>query len=417
MPQNFEIKDENGRLICQINKSTKKGKYYIFKADKQKDLLSGDIYLEGFDRLPSGFYKEGFGLTMGGSWLLRELYTQNNKKITLTITTQKSSTLDLRGKAIKLTLSEDHLSNLANDLRLIRKEKNMQMKTQTQNFLGTTFKQFKSLKGSKIGYIPGNLSVILANDDSISKLNSDDKNALDKFIPDYLESIPGTLRSQKKLQVIYDAMDAGKKIYLEKVLKEFRSKLRSKTLNENSWQKFLSDYILVIQSNYGQVLEKQSVSLQGKFPDFMLIDPYGYLDIYEIKKPATNLLKLDKSRNNYYWDVELSKAVSQVENYIHQVQRNADVLITDIRKAKAIDINIVRPRGFIIAGQRGQLGSSKMNDDFRILCDSLKNVDVILYDDLLESLETFLNRAASSARDRSTAKSNSKQKKKAIKKK
>ena len=76
--------------------------------------------------------------------------------------------------------------------------------------------------------------------------------------------------------------------------------------------------------------------LQGKYPDFMLLDPYGYLDIYEIKKPSTNLMKLDKSRNNYYWDVEMTKALSQTENYLYQVQRSSDTLIKDIRRNKGI---------------------------------------------------------------------------------
>jgi len=152
-----------------------------------------------------------------------------------------------------------------------------------------------------------------------------------------------------------------------------------------------------LKSNYGEVLEKESVSLQGKFPDFMLIDPYGYLDIYEIKKPSTNMLKLDPSRNNYYWDTEISKAIAQVENYAHQSQRQADTLSNDIRKAKGVEVNIVRPRGYIIAGRRSQLTSPKMQDDFRILCDSLSNIDVILYDDLLEGLETFVSRAGAEA--------------------
>jgi hypothetical protein len=148
----------------------------------------------------------------------------------------------------------------------------------------------------------------------------------------------------------------------------------------------------VLRNTYGEVLEKESVSLQGKFPDFMLIDPYSYLDIYEIKKPTTVLLRFDKSRNNYYWDTEMSKAISQVENYIHQLQRSSDILINDIRKHKGIDVNIVRARGYIIAGTRSQLKNPKMLDDFRILVQSLKNLDVILYDDLKSNLEAFINR-------------------------
>ena len=124
----------------------------------------------------------------------------------------------------------------------------------------------------------------------------------------------------------------------------------------------------------------------------MLIDPYSYLDIYEIKKPTTTLLRYDKSRNNYYWDAEISKAISQVENYLHQVQRHSDSLINDIRRNKGIEVNIVRPRGYIIAGMRKQLKNDKMLDDFRILNESLKNIDIIFYDDLVNNLEAFVKR-------------------------
>ena len=195
-----------------------------------------------------------------------------------------------------------------------------------------------------------------------------------------------------KLQVIFDTLDAGKKVYFKKIIKEFQSKLKRKVQNKQIWQEFLSEYILVLRNTYGEVLEKESVSIQGKYPDFMLLDPYSYLDIYEIKKPTTNLLKYDKSRDNYYWDIDMVKAISQVENYLDQVQRNSDTLMTDIGKNKGIDVNIVRPKGYIVAGTRGQLKGPKMTNDFRILSEALKNTDVILYDDLLKNLESFVDR-------------------------
>lgn len=55
-------------------------------------------------------------------------------------------------------------------------------------------------------------------------------------------------------------------------------------------------------------------------------------------------------------------------------------------------MNIVRPRGYIVAGRRSQLKGAKLLDDFRILVQSLQNVDVILYDDLLTNLDSFTQR-------------------------
>jgi hypothetical protein len=56
----------------------------------------------------------------------------------------------------------------------------------------------------------------------------------------------------------------------------------------------------------------------------------------------------------------------------------------------------VRPRGYIVAGKRSDITSDRMRNDFRILNESLKNIDVILYDDLVSNLETFLSKLKAS---------------------
>jgi len=393
----IEHKNQDGEMVYRIDKRARRGEYYILIGDRQGEFVNNPIVIDGFTKLPSGFYKDGYGLTGGGNLALSEIRDKFDKNIDLTINNTNSSKIDARGKSVKVEFSHRELSKLNEVVRTIKRERNQDMRVEVQHFLGATFNQFKDLKDAQPGYIPGRLAEILGHGSVISKLSTEDREALENLIPDYLSNIPGTLKAKKKLQVIFESLDAGKKIYLKKVIEEFRKKLERNGKSENVWQKFLSEYILVLKSNYGEVLEKESVSLQGKFPDFMLIDPYGYLDIYEIKKPSTNMLKLDPSRNNYYWDTEISKAIAQVENYAHQSQRQADTLSNDIRKAKGVEVNIVRPRGYIIAGRRSQLTSPKMQDDFRILCDSLSNIDVILYDDLLEGLETFVSRAGAEA--------------------
>ncbi len=293
---------------------------------------------------------------------------------------------------VKVRLPHSALTDVNAEVRTTKRIKNEEIKAEVRQFLAANFaKQFKEYKGATPRYA-GGLAEALNHKDLIARLSDDDRVRLEEFIPKYLSSIKGTLKAKNKLKVIFDSLDAGKKVYFEKIIKEFKQKLSRSVQSETVWQKFLSNYILVLRNTYGEVLEKESVSLQGKFPDFMLIDPYSYLDIYEIKRPNTVLMSFDKSRSNYFWSTEMSKAISQVENYIHQIERNSDALINDIRKAKAIDVNIVRPRGYIIAGCRDQLKNSKMLDDFRILVHSMKNLDVILYDDLKNNLEAFVSR-------------------------
>lgn len=387
----IQKKNEDGKIIWRVNRKTKKGYYRV--GDKYfQSKYCKRILLEGFVRLPSGFYtKDGYGLAASGSFLLQELYEKFRKKIDLTIAATGNSRLDGRGRKATARILHPALAKLNQSMRSVKRKKNEELRAEVKNFLGEQFSQFSGYRGTKPKYAPGTLAATLSEEQLLAKLNLEDRKNIEEFIPEYLSQIPGTLKAKKKLQVIYDSLDAGKKVYLDKILKEFRKKIQRRVHNEKVWQRFLSEYILILRNTYGEVLEKESVSLQGKFPDFMLIDPYGYLDIYEIKKPSTDLMKHDRSRNNYYWDTELSKAISQVENYLHQVQRNSDSLINDIRRNKGIEVNIVRPRGYIIAGMRSQLTNPKMLDDFRILNESLKNIDVIFYDDLLENLNSFVS--------------------------
>ena len=123
-----------------------------------------------------------------------------------------------------------------------------------------------------------------------------------------------------------------------------------------------------------------------------MLNVYNYLDIYEIKRPQTNLLKLDSSRGNYYWDGEVSKAIAQTENYIDLINKNAHAFVNEVRQKRGLDIKVVRPRGFVIVGNRDQLTKDKMRDDFRLLASASKNVDVIPFDDLLGNLKNLLKR-------------------------
>lgn len=394
MKRVVEWKNDEGKTFCRIDRTKKRGSYTILESDRQTEAIHGPVRLEGFESLPSGFYRNGgYGFTLAGALAIQEIHQRFKKKVAVTVSAAGSAKVDGRGRHAKAFIPHAVLQALGQKIRNIKRDRNEEMRVAVQHILGKTFTQFRDMRDAEAGYIPGRVAEILGMEAVEKRLSVEDRAALEEFIPDYLSSIPGTLRAKKKLKVIYDSLDAGRKIYLSKVIKEFRRKLKARVQNEQTWQTFLSEYILVLRNTYGEVLEKNSVSIQGKFPDFMLIDAYGYLDIYEIKKPSTRLLALDRGRNNYYWDPEISKAIAQVENYIHQAQRHADVLRTDIQKSKGVDVNIVRPQGYIVAGTRSQLASPKMADDFRILSESLKNIDVILYDDLLASLEAFVQKS------------------------
>ena len=64
----------------------------------------------------------------------------------------------------------------------------------------------------------------------------------------------------------------------------------------------------------------------------------------------------------------------------------------DITREKKIDVKVVRPRAVVIMGTNAQLDSLEKEEDFRVLRQSLKNIEVILYDELLERLKNQKNK-------------------------
>ncbi|GAI14668.1 unnamed protein product, partial [marine sediment metagenome] len=197
---------------------------------------------------------------------------------------------------------------------------------------------------------------LLNKEEVVKNLSNEDIKGLIGFFPKFLQYYGGLLKlkTTDKLIDISKNKKATEIIYLENAIKEFERKINAKTQSEHRWQKFLRDYILIFNSKYTTILDKENISLSIKYPDFLPIDVYGYADVYDIKKPNTPLLCLDNNRKNYYWSAEVSKAISQVENYTDYINKNSYALENKIRNERGIEIRIVKPRGFIIAGKKEQ---------------------------------------------------------------
>ncbi|MDQ7251062.1 Shedu immune nuclease family protein [Dongia sedimenti] len=385
-------RNEKGRIFVDINRQTRSGWYHILPEYSQFKYCE-KVRLKGFDHLPSGFYKnDGYGLTGAGIELFQEIFAKYRKKIALTVAASGKFRFDARGSTVAVTIPHKILTDINAEKRTIRSRRANEVQASVRGFLATHGpRQFSQFRNAKPEYAAGSLARILSREHVTSRMNQEDEAAMQDFIPAYISAISGTIRSTRKIQIIAESINAGRKVYLEKVLREFRKKLSGKVQNESAWQKFLAQHILVFRHTYGEVLDRESITIiEGKYPDFMLVDPYSYVDVYEIKTPATPLMLLDRSRNNHYWSAELAKAIAQVEKYLYNIERNADTFKTELMDAKGIEINVVRPRGYIVAGKRADITTSRMRKDFRILNDSLKNIDIILYDDLVSNLEGFL---------------------------
>lgn len=235
--------------------------------------------------------------------------------------------------------------------------------------------------GTRAAYSPGSLAEILERA-SVARLSSEDKEALARFLPGFVasESV-GTvnmLRASSQIKT------------MEGLIREITGAIES-AKSESWWQTFIKANILVIQQGYIKAIEKMNIAIgTTKFPDFSLVTHDSYLDILEIKKPTTELVRFDPSRGNYFWDPEIAKAVIQVENYIESVSKYSDHVRSYIKDIYGIELKVVRPRGIILAGNARSFTDQKQKDDFRLLCQSAKNITFVTYDELLSRLTNYV---------------------------
>jgi len=394
MTDRYYKNTKEGIPICEINRRTKNGKYMIRKESWQRKYVRA-IQLHGFDTIPTGFRRDGHGLTSPGWRLLKTLGEKFSGPIRVTVSSREPSNVITNKKSHRIILSHSRLLAINREVRKIERERNSERDTTIATFLSAEFpRQFPKRSSKTAGYNKGTLATMLDSPKIEKHLSDEDRTAVLNIHSKLIATTQFTLKSLQKVQLIKDDYQASQKLYLGRIIKEFQTKLRTSPRAEQTWQRFLSEHILILINSYTHFLQKQNISTRIDYPDFLLIDPYNYIDIYEIKTPATKVLGYDASRHNYYWSAEISKAISQVENYRHQLARNGSNLREDIEKLKGIKVELVRPRGYIIAGTRKQLGKPIMKDNFRLLNDALKNVDMIFYDDLLKNLKLLQQRLA-----------------------
>src|SRR5690606_14018531 len=101
-----------------------------------------------------------------------------------------------------------------------------------------------------------------------------------------------------------------------------------------------------------------------KYPDLVLVDIYGYIDFYELKKSNTPLIQYDKSHKTWYWTKDISMVIAQATDYLQKSKENASSYTTVIKeqteteKEEGIDVNIINPRVIIVAGSTKELNTT-----------------------------------------------------------
>lgn len=235
-------------------------------------------------------------------------------------------------------------------------------------------------------YEQGLFAGILTDTFLATRLSKEDRKAFADFIPKFVAS--GVAASDSTSANFIAGLELKA---LQNLAKDLEKRIQNDR-SESTWQAYLRQHITLIQQGYIELVPKANIDVVGAaYPDFLLVTYDGYLDILEIKTPFTRLLLEDKSHNNYYWSTEISKAIAQVENYIHAVVEIGDKIRNRVKDKFGIELRVIKPRGIIFAGNSAEFGGDKLiQDDFRILTEGLKNISVVTYDELLIRLQNYI---------------------------
>lgn len=332
------------------------------------------IYFEG--KKPKGLKKDG--TIQFGKHILEALNRKFPKQKVRWIITPETDSITTERGIIRVRTSVKTLARMGRSLW----DSTRDIKNDTvSNIFSLTYPtQFKASRAP--AYVSGTLSKTLTPA-LIPRLSAEDRDAINKFLPEFLnsESLSSVNLLNAKAQIKS----------LKELAAELQQSLDGPAYSESRWQTYIKKNILIIQQGYIAAIEKMNVAIGNtKYPDFMLVTHDNYLDILEIKKPNTVLIKSDPGRGNYYWDVEITKAIVQVENYIEFVQQQADRIRSYIKDNYELELKVVRPRGIVLAGDTRKFGTQKERDDFRLLCQSTKNIVFVTYDELLSRLQNYI---------------------------
>lgn len=177
---------------------------------------------------------------------------------------------------------------------------------------------------------------------------------------------------------------------------------REQGLTEKVWQEKIHGLLRLLYPKYIAGVREifiKGVDQYDKFPDFLLVDANGYIDILEIKKPNVQLLTKQSSyRNNYVPVRDLAGAIQQTEKYIYCLnawgkegeQNLQKQLAEKCKLSNSVIPKIVNPQGILLLG-RSKDFNHQQKTDFELIKRQYKHIaEIMTYDDLLQRIDNII---------------------------
>jgi len=348
-----------------------------------------EIELPGRTSLPTGLFDERGYLKDGLGVFLQ--YRIGKAKLDISkiiIEVGIENTIKKEKTKMILALNYKELQNLQKRIKIIRHKAKQDLGIEFDIFLHENFPKSFDKPADHSASITRKLNSIFSNldEDVISHM---DRSHVDSFIDFFSVVLEKRYKSDtQKKKLLSLARVKINSIPLKELIREYKKRLND-NVSENEWSKFLRKNLFLIDPSYIHAFNEIHLTLGAKSrkADFGLVDIKNFLDIFEIKRPTTKLLAATEDRGNHYWHSDATKAIVQAEKYLYNAEKSSLALAADLEREAGIQVSVIRPKVILLIGHTDQLDTKKKRDDFRILRNSLKNIEIILYDELYEKLK------------------------------
>lgn len=225
------------------------------------------------------------------------------------------------------------------------------------------------------------------------------KLTIKEAFPFYTESIREIIKIWKELLKLTENKNKIKATS-KKLLDNERKSL------EACWQLYFDRYLRIFLMNYKEfysqiVFKKIDGYDKDTRPDFLAVDIYNNIDIIEIKTHRTILFKKESNRDSYYPSHDLNKSIFQLNKYLDLKSNNIDLskIVNSYTKSLIENDKIYRPRWLLIISSKDHITSDNTSDELsarlekeiKKLKTTYNNIDIILFDELIQNLENYVS--------------------------
>ena len=172
-------------------------------------------------------------------------------------------------------------------------------------------------------------------------------------------------------------------------LKNFKTDLENTSLLENHWQDWFERNKWVLGSEFAKIIDERKIDT-GNIADYLMKSNDGFLDIVEIKKPnGITFWSVHLDHDNYVPSSELTKAITQCQNYIFEIERESN----SIKFGERVENTpVASPKCLLVFG-RSNDWNEKQHLTLRLLNSSLSRITIITYDQLFDRAANMLGLA------------------------